>query len=99
MPDSGRPDQAVARGRRRGRRVMAPPVQEEGAESRFEETKEAVRGVGRGGRPRGGGRGNCCGGEEHDRRSRACEEQPCRRRRCLRERTERAVPGQTPEER
>jgi len=62
-------DQGFFAGRRRGRPFDTRPVREAGAESRPEETKEIVYGVGRGGKPRGGGRGNCFGGKGKGRRS------------------------------
>lgn len=55
-------------GRRRARCSNKQSVQELRTESRSDETKEVVYGVGRGGRPRGGGRGNCYGGKGKGRR-------------------------------
>jgi hypothetical protein len=49
-------------GTRRGRWFDTQPVREPGAESRPEETKEVMYAVGRGERPRSGGRGNRDGG-------------------------------------
>ena len=60
---TGLSGQGLFAGRRRDRRFDTQPVRKPGAESRLEETKEVVYGVGRDGRPRGGGRGNCCGGK------------------------------------
>jgi hypothetical protein len=48
-------------GRKRGRCRDAETVQNVKTENQSGETKEVIYGVGRGGRPRGGGRGNCYG--------------------------------------
>ena len=46
-------------GRRRGR---CRDTETTGKQNQSDENKEVVYGVGRGGRPRGGGKGNCHGG-------------------------------------
>jgi hypothetical protein len=51
-------------GRRRGRCFNKQSVQGLRTESRSDEIKEVVYGVGRGGRPRGCGQGNCYGGNK-----------------------------------
>ena len=71
MPDQDKPGlsgQGSFVGRRKGRCFDAQTGLEAGAESRPDETKEVVYGVGRGGRPRGGGCGNCYGGKGKGRR-------------------------------
>ena len=70
-PDKTKPSgQGFFAGRRKGRWFGTQPGPEVGAESRGEQTKEVIYGVGRGGRPRGGGRGNCYGGKGKGRRFR-----------------------------
>jgi hypothetical protein len=65
---TGPSGQGFFAGRRRGRWFDTQPVREAGAESRPEGTKEIMYGVGRGGKPRGGGQGNCYGGKGKGRR-------------------------------
>jgi hypothetical protein len=53
-------------GRRRGRCVNTNITQIVNPETKPEETKEIIYGVGRGGRPRGGGKGYCHGGPNRE---------------------------------
>ncbi len=60
---TGPQGQGAKSGRRRGRCSDPKPVQSISAEKETGVTKE-VLGVGRGERPRGGGQGNCYGGNK-----------------------------------
>lgn len=60
--------QGAMTGRKRGRRRATEASQVEKSETRAAENKDLVYGVGRGGRPRGGGLGNCHGGKRKGRR-------------------------------
>lgn len=51
-------------GRRRGRCSVNQTAQIEKSEIQTAENKDIAYGVGRGGRPRGGGQGNCYGGNK-----------------------------------
>ena len=56
--------------RKRGRCRVNQTAQIQNSESQTPENKEIVYGVGRGGRPRGGGQGNCYGGNKRKGRDR-----------------------------
>ncbi len=56
---TGPQGQGAMTGRKRGR---CRDTQTENTENQTAENKDVVYGVGRGGRPRGGGKGNCFGG-------------------------------------
>ena len=55
-------------GRRRGRCGDKQTTQIEKSSEQTAENKEVIYGLGRGGRQRGGGRGNCFGGSNSKRR-------------------------------
>lgn len=61
--------QGFAGARKRRRRLNAETVVEPGAGSQPGKEKETVYGIGRGGRPRGGGQGKCHGGKGRGRGS------------------------------
>ncbi|MBU1299461.1 MAG: DUF5320 domain-containing protein [Bacteroidetes bacterium] len=72
---TGPQGQGAMTGRRRGRCRDTQTMQIEKSESQTAENKEVVYGVGRGGRPRGGGKGNCHGGRRGFGRNRATDRQ------------------------
>lgn len=60
---TGPKGQGAMTGRRRGRCRVTQTAQIEESKIQTAENKDIVYGVGRGGKPRGGGRGNCYGGK------------------------------------
>jgi hypothetical protein len=60
--------QGAMTGRRRGRCRATQPAQIEKSEIQTAENKDIIHGVGRGGKPHGGGQGNCYGGKGKGRR-------------------------------
>ncbi|MBA4312346.1 MAG: hypothetical protein C0417_06925 [Chlorobiaceae bacterium] len=67
---TGPNNQGPMTGRKRGRCRDTESVQNVKTESQSKETNEVIYGVGRGGRPRGGGKGNCYGGGQGQGRGR-----------------------------
>jgi len=61
LDGTGPKGQGAITGRRRGRCSVNQMAQIENSEIQTTENKDIVYGVGRGGRPRGGGQGNCHG--------------------------------------
>ena len=66
---TGPKGQGAKTGRRRGRCRVTQTAQIVKSEIQTAENKNIVCGVGRGGKPRGGGQGNCYGGRGKGRRS------------------------------
>lgn len=62
LDKTGPNGQGPLTGRRRGRCRDTESVQNVKTENQPDEIKEVIYGVGRGGRPRGGGKGYCHGG-------------------------------------
>jgi len=60
---TGPKGQGAMTGKRRGRCRVSQPTQTDKSEIQTAENKDIVYGVGRGGKPRGGGQGNCYGGK------------------------------------